>query len=80
MRTQSHKTSSTSHTTMYGMRNYSVSKNFFLSISWISKVWRNLEKQPPRGVLSTRCSENMKCDFNKVATLLKLSFGMVVLL
>ena len=38
---------------------------------------RSIQKQPPRGVLSKRCSENMqqiyrrtpipKCDFNKVA-------------
>ena len=60
MRTQSHKTSSTSLTTIYEMRNHSVSKNLLLSIGWISKVWRNLEKQPPRGVLSTRCFENMQ--------------------
>ena len=40
----------------------------------------DLQKQPPRGVLSKGCSENMqqiyrttpmsKCDFNKVAALL----------
>ena len=50
-----------------------------------------IQKQPPRCVLKKRCSENMqqtyrgtpmpKCDFNKVAaTLLKLHFGMGVLL
>ena len=37
----------------------------------------NIQKQPPRGILKKRCSENMqqiyrrtpmpKCDFNKVA-------------
>ena len=50
-----------------------------------------LQKQPPRGVLKKRCSENMqqiyrrkpmpKCDFNKVAKqLLKSHFGMGALL
>ena len=49
------------------------------------------QKQPTRGVLKKRCSENMqqiyrrtpmpKCDFSKVAaTLLKSHFGMGVLL
>ena len=38
---------------------------------------KSMQKQPPRGVLSNRCSENMqqiyrrltvsKCDYNKVA-------------
>ena len=41
-----------------------------------------LQKQPPRGVLNKRCSDNMqqnyrratmpKCDFNKVANLLHI--------
>ena len=48
------------------------------------------QKQPFRDVLEKRCSENMqqicrrvpmpKCDFNKVATLLKSHFGMGILL
>ena len=43
----------------------------------VRQVWLVFQKQPPRGVLSKRCSENMqqiygrtpmqKCDFNKVA-------------
>ena len=43
----------------------------------------NFQKQPPRGVLRKRCSENMqqiyrrtpmpKCDFNKVALQVALS-------
>ena len=36
-----------------------------------------IQKLPPRGVLTKRCSENMKCNF---ATLFKLHFGMGVLL
>ena len=53
-------------------------------------LWKEREKQPLRGVPRKRCSENMqqmyrrtpmrKCDFNKVATLLKSHFGMGVLL
>ena len=49
-----------------------------------------IQKQPPRGVLSKRFSENMqqiyrktpmsKCVFNRVAPLLKSYFGVGVLL
>ena len=64
-----------------------------IMLSTLSRYHR--QKQPPRGVLSKRCSENMmqiygrtpmpKCDFNKVAkqsnaTLLKSHCGMGVLL
>ena len=48
-----------------------------------------IQKQSSRGVLGKRCSENVqqiysrrpmpKCDFNKVAALLKSLFGMGVL-
>ena len=43
----------------------------------VENVFNSDQEQPPRGVLSKRCSENMqriyrrtpmlKCDFNKVA-------------
>ena len=57
-------------------------KKFYKTVADIQRVleickMRNLQKQPPRGVLEKRCSENMqqiyrrtpmpKCDFNKVA-------------
>ena len=67
-------------------------------LSLVFKVVENLQcilkdqKEPSRGVLQKRCSENMqqiyrrtaipKCDFKKVAkaTLFKSHFGMGVLL
>ena len=61
-------------------------------VRWFTMIdCTSVQKQPSRGVLSKRCSENMqqiyrrtpmlKCDFNKVvATLLKSHVGMGVLL
>ena len=74
------------------MRNYDLyigGRKFKLKRTF-ARIWFYLQKQPPRGILRKRCSENMqqiyrrtpmpKCDFNKVATLLKSHFGMGALL
>ena len=67
-------------------------KNIFTKCQEHYHNYMWLQKQTLRGVLRKRCSENMqqvyrktpmpKCNFNKVAkaTLLKLHFGMGVLL
>ena len=71
--------------------NYKILFFFNGVLVWYSEIISSVyyQKQPPRGVLMKRCSENMrqiyrrtrmlKCDFNKVA-LLKSHFGMGVLL
>ena len=62
-------------------QNNSKYEHFSSSEAYISEAtvssMRKLQKQPPRGVLKKRCSENMqliyritsmpKCDFKKVA-------------
>ena len=49
---------------------------YFGGFNTLSDLFNKVQKQPPRGVLKKRCSENMqqiyrrtmpKCDFNKVA-------------